>query len=91
MIPKLRTTSTGWATGWWRRAGPSAGAAVPVFGVNDPTLNAFAMPGGNIGATGLILATQSESELAGVLATRCPTSPSATSHGCSASRARPGC
>ncbi len=39
------------------------------FIVNDPTLNAFAMPGGFIGVhTGLILAAQSESELAGVLA-----------------------
>ncbi|HJW27602.1 MAG TPA: M48 family metalloprotease [Rhodocyclaceae bacterium] len=39
------------------------------FPVNDPTINAFAMPGGFIGVhTGLILAAQSESELAGVLA-----------------------
>jgi predicted Zn-dependent protease len=39
------------------------------FIVNDNTLNAFAMPGGFIGVhTGLILAAQSESELAGVLA-----------------------
>jgi len=38
------------------------------FVLNDPTLNAFAMPGGYIGVhTGLILATQSESELASVL------------------------
>jgi len=39
------------------------------FVVRDPTLNAFALPGGFIGVhTGLILATRSESELAGVLA-----------------------
>lgn len=40
-----------------------------VFVLKDSTLNAFAMPGGFIGVhTGLILATQSESELASVLA-----------------------
>lgn len=39
------------------------------FAVRDPTLNAFALPGGYVGVhTGLILAAQSESELAGVLA-----------------------
>ena len=39
------------------------------FVVNDPSINAFAMPGGNIGVhTGLLLAAQSESELAGVVA-----------------------
>jgi predicted Zn-dependent protease len=39
------------------------------FALRDATLNAFAMPGGYIGVhTGLILAAQSESELAGVLA-----------------------
>lgn len=39
------------------------------FALRDPTLNAFALPGGFIGVhTGLILATQSESELASVLA-----------------------
>ena len=39
------------------------------FAVPDPTVNAFAMPGGYIGVnTGLILLTQSESELASVLA-----------------------
>jgi predicted Zn-dependent protease len=38
------------------------------FAVRDPTLNAFALPGGFIGVhTGLILAAQGESELAGVL------------------------
>jgi predicted Zn-dependent protease len=37
--------------------------------VPDPQINAFALPGGYIGVhTGLILLTQSESELAGVLA-----------------------
>jgi len=39
------------------------------FVVNDPTINAFAMPGGNIGVhTGLLLAAQNESELASVVA-----------------------
>ncbi|HET9337808.1 MAG TPA: M48 family metalloprotease [Casimicrobiaceae bacterium] len=39
------------------------------FAVPDPSINAFAMPGGFIGVnTGLILLTQSESELASVLA-----------------------
>jgi predicted Zn-dependent protease len=39
------------------------------FAVGDSTINAFALPGGYIGVnTGLILLTQSESELAAVLA-----------------------
>jgi predicted Zn-dependent protease len=39
------------------------------FAVRDPTLNAFALPGGFIGAnSGLVLASQSESELASVMA-----------------------
>ncbi len=39
------------------------------FIIDDPTINAFAGPGGYIGVhTGLILAARSESELAGVLA-----------------------
>ncbi len=39
------------------------------FVVKDPSINAFALPGGFIGVNyGLILATSSESELAGVLA-----------------------
>lgn len=38
------------------------------FVVNDPTLNAFALPGGFIGVhTGLLLAAQTESEFASVL------------------------
>ncbi len=38
------------------------------FPMNDPSINAFAMPGGFIGVhTGLILSSDSESELAGVL------------------------
>src|SRR2546425_11769177 len=37
--------------------------------VRDNTINAFAMPGGFVGVhTGLLLAAQTESELAGVLA-----------------------
>lgn len=39
------------------------------FVIRDPSINAFALPGGFIGVhTGLVLAAQSESELAGVLA-----------------------
>jgi predicted Zn-dependent protease len=39
------------------------------FVVNDPTINAFAGPGGYIGVnTGLFMASENESELAGVLA-----------------------
>ena len=49
-------------------AGAGAGQSFEFFGVSDPSLNAFAMPGGKIGVhTGLILAAQAESELAGVL------------------------
>jgi len=48
---------------------PSGGPDLVVFGVRDPVVNAFAMPGGFIGVnTGLIVSTKSESELAGVLA-----------------------
>lgn len=39
------------------------------FAVEDKTINAFALPGGFVGVnTGLIMATESEGELAGVLA-----------------------
>jgi predicted Zn-dependent protease len=39
------------------------------FVINDPSINAFAMPGGYIGVnSGLILKSNSESELAGVIA-----------------------
>ena len=39
------------------------------FAVADPSINAFALPGGYVGVnTGLILLTQTESELASVLA-----------------------
>lgn len=48
---------------------PASGHDLRFFLVRDPTLNAFALPGGFIGVhTGLIVATQSESELASVLA-----------------------
>jgi predicted Zn-dependent protease len=63
-------------TGYINRLGLRLAAASPearqdfeFFLLRDSTLNAFAMPGGFIGVhTGLILAAQSESELAGVLA-----------------------
>ncbi|MDR0775580.1 MAG: M48 family metalloprotease [Azonexus sp.] len=39
------------------------------FAISDPSINAFAMPGGYIGVhSGLILSAQTESELAGVMA-----------------------
>ncbi len=50
-------------------ANPEAGQSFEFFALRDATLNAFALPGGYIGVhSGLILAAQSESELAGVLA-----------------------
>src|SRR5690606_19074129 len=43
--------------------------SVNVFSIRDPSINAFAMPGGHIGIhSGLIVAANTESELAGVLA-----------------------
>ncbi|CAB3821483.1 Beta-barrel assembly-enhancing protease [Achromobacter anxifer] len=48
---------------------PGAVPEVEMFGVRDPEINAFAMPGGFIGVnTGLIVSSASESELAAVLA-----------------------
>jgi beta-barrel assembly-enhancing protease len=42
--------------------------AFEFFMMRDPQINAFALPGGHIGVhTGLIVASQSESEMAGVL------------------------
>ena len=63
-------------TGYLNNLGYRLAAASPnnrqefeFFVVRDNTLTAFALPGGYIGVhTGLILAAQSESELAGVLA-----------------------
>ena len=50
-------------------ANPDRRQAFQFFVIQDNTINAFAMPGGFIGMhTGLMLAAQSESELAGVLA-----------------------
>lgn len=47
----------------------ASGRTFTFFGVRDSSINAFALPGGFIGVhTGLILAANSESELAGVLA-----------------------
>ncbi|HLF22379.1 MAG TPA: M48 family metalloprotease, partial [Burkholderiales bacterium] len=47
----------------------SPGTSFRFFAVNDPTINAFAVPGGFIGVhTALILAAESEAELASVLA-----------------------
>lgn len=48
---------------------PARGHAIEFFAVRDPSINAFALPGGFIGVhTGLIAASQAESELATVLA-----------------------
>jgi len=50
-------------------ASPDSRQAFEFFVIADPTVNAFAMPGGYIGVhTGLVLTAQSESELAAVLA-----------------------
>ena len=48
---------------------PGGAPQIDVFGVRSPEINAFAMPGGFIGVhTGLIVGTNSESEVAGVVA-----------------------
>lgn len=50
-------------------ADPSIGERFEFFAVGSSAINAFALPGGHVGVnTGLILAAQSESELASVLA-----------------------
>jgi beta-barrel assembly-enhancing protease len=50
-------------------ASTSPGRHFEFFPVKDPTINAFALPGGYVGVhTGLIAAARNESELAGVLA-----------------------
>ncbi len=50
-------------------SGPEPGLEVEFFVMKDPTINAFAMLGGFIGVnTGLLLAAQSESEVASVVA-----------------------
>lgn len=49
-------------------ASPAPGRRYEFFPVRDPSINAFALPGGYIGVhTGLISAARNESELAGVL------------------------
>jgi predicted Zn-dependent protease len=50
-------------------ASPDARQSFEFFLMRDPTVNAFAMPGGFVGVhTGLLLAAQTESEVASVLA-----------------------
>ena len=50
-------------------AANSAGGSFTFFLIDDPTINAFAGPAGHIGVnTGLVLTTETESELAAVLA-----------------------
>ncbi|MGH8688683.1 MAG: M48 family metalloprotease [Burkholderiales bacterium] len=47
---------------------PGARQDFEFFAMNDPTINAFALPGGFVGVnTGLLILTESESELASVL------------------------
>lgn len=47
---------------------PARGHAIEFFAVRDPSINAFALPGGFIGVhTGLIATAQAESELASVM------------------------
>lgn len=47
---------------------PRDGGRFTFFLINDPSINAFALPGGFIGVhTGLLIVTRTESELAGVL------------------------
>lgn len=47
---------------------PAGSPGFEFFAVKDPSINAFALPGGFIGVhTGLLLSSQSESELAGVI------------------------
>ena len=57
--------------GWKLASNAGAGGRPPHFSffvVQDPRINAFALPGGFVGVNaGLITATQNESELAGVL------------------------
>jgi predicted Zn-dependent protease len=49
--------------------GTDSGQKFRFFVVDDPAINAFALPGGFVGVhSGLVLATANESELAGVLA-----------------------
>lgn len=49
--------------------GPDTRQEFEFFMIRDPQINAFALPGGYIGVhTGLIMAAQSESEMAGVVA-----------------------
>jgi beta-barrel assembly-enhancing protease len=49
-------------------ASSDPGLGFHFFALDDPSINAFALPGGYIGVhTGLILSAQTESELAGVL------------------------
>lgn len=51
------------------RFAPNGQIPVQIFGLKDPSINAFAMPGGYIGVhSGLIVSSESESELAGVVA-----------------------
>jgi predicted Zn-dependent protease len=47
---------------------PSSEQSFEFFAIDDPSINAFALPGGFIGVhTGLVVASESESELAAVL------------------------
>ncbi|UHL62507.1 M48 family metalloprotease [Paralcaligenes sp. KSB-10] len=48
---------------------PGGAQPITVFGVRDPEINAFALPGGYIGVnSGLVVSSQNESQLASVIA-----------------------
>ncbi|WP_233574904.1 M48 family metalloprotease [Pusillimonas sp. NJUB218] len=50
-------------------SGAAGSAAIDVFGVRDPSINAFALPGGYVGInSGLVVASTNESQLASVVA-----------------------
>lgn len=67
--PELETWLGTLATRLAARSEVAGGQTFELFGINHPSINAFALPGGFIGVhTGLIIQTQSESELASVIA-----------------------
>jgi predicted Zn-dependent protease len=67
--PELETWLGALATRLAARSEVASGQAFELFGIDHPSINAFALPGGFIGVhTGLIIQTQSESELASVIA-----------------------
>lgn len=67
--PDISQYLTGLGQDLVRHATGAAGQPITVFALRDPQINAFALPGGFIGInSGLVVASQSESELASVVA-----------------------